>query len=199
MPLQQLTDIKAVPLRGGAVTVREKALLPFGGFSDIKNLRPKHPGFVKRDGMVDQHSTAHSTNKVLSLYQFSKGRRTERHFFAQWSDDDVWEATNNPPTTTTGAFGSSVFTGSSNSIPGSWSQLSDLMLFSNGVDQHQIYAGTQNYVVKFIKFSDTAATPNVPTDGTDYSQEVTDGLTSTCAVLDSLSNMRQQPMNVSIL
>ena len=187
MPLQLLTDIRATPLRGGAVTVREKALLPFGAFSDIQNLRGRHPGFEKRKGIAKQHSTANSTTRPLSLYQFSKGRRTERHFFAQWSDDDVWDATTAPPGTTSGAFGTPVFTGTATSIPASWGNINDLLLFSNGTDQHQIYAGTENYVTKFIKYDASAAPPNVPTDGYDYSKEVTDGLTSTSATLNSLN------------
>jgi|GEM_PF-1340892 len=175
-----------IQFRGGAVTVREPALLPPGAYSDVKNMRPKHPGFEKRKGQRKQHSVADSTNKVLSLYQFSKAKRTERHLFAQMSDGDILEAANDPPAVTTGVFGSEVFSGSASQVPASWSTIRELMLHSNGVDQHKIYAGTANYVKKFVKYDASAAPPSVPEEGIDYSIEVTDGLTATHAVLSDL-------------
>lgn len=188
MALEALTDIKAVVLRGGCITAREKALLPFGAFSMVQNERGEHPGFQKRAGCRKSHDTADSTNEVLSLYQFSKGKRTERHFFAQMGDNDVLEKTTAPPGVETSAvFGSEVFDGAASSIPASWSNLADLMFFSNGVDQHKVYAGTANYVRKFIKFDGSAAPPTIPTDGFDYTKEVTDGSATTHAILDSLN------------
>ncbi len=123
MTLQQKTDIKAVPLQGGAITVREKPLLPFGAFSMIQNERGKHPAFEKRKGSAQHHTTTlGSSAKCLSLYQFSKGKRTERHFLAQMSDDDVYDATNAPPGTGT-TFGSAIFSGTATSKPASWGNL----------------------------------------------------------------------------
>lgn len=109
MPLVKTIDIKSVPFRGGAVTAIEKALLPFGGYSLINNLRNDHPGFRKRAGMAKLHTTADNSNSVLSLFQFSKTRVDESHFYAQMTDGDVLEATTAPPGVTTGAFGSAVF------------------------------------------------------------------------------------------
>jgi len=189
MPAQPLTEIKGTPLRGGMVTAREKALLPFGGISAKLNMRDTHPGFKKRTGINRQHTTAISgtTPEIMSLFQFSKGKRTERHFFAQVSDDDVYEATIAPPGQTGAVFGGKVLTGAASSVPASWADTNDIMLFSNGVDQHKLYAGTANDVLRFIKFDGAAAPPDIPTDGIDYTQEVTDGQTTTFAVLDSLN------------
>ena len=178
--------IFSIPFRGGAQTVREIGLIPMGGYSMIQNIRGNYPSFEKRKGYRKKHGDADSTNKVLSLYQFSKGKRTERHFFAQFSDGDILKATSLPPTVDATIFGSEVFSGGANQIPGSWGNINDLLLHSNGVDQHQIYAGTANYVKKFVKFDGSAAPPNIPSDGIDYTQEVTDGKTTTVAVLDSL-------------
>jgi len=187
MALKQLTEIKGIPLQGSAVTVREKASLPFGAFSMVQNMRGKHPGIIKRPGQRKLHTEADGpTNKVLSLYQLKKGRVSEEAFFAQMSDGDILKATADPPGVTTGAFGSEVYSGSAGQIPAAWGNIADKLIFSDGVDQHQIYGGSSSYVEKFIVFKGTAAMPAVPTEGEDYSDQVSDGQTSTVAVLDLL-------------
>lgn len=177
----------AIPLKGGAITRYHKSLLPFGGFSAAQNVRGKHPGFKKRLGQVKLHSTADSTNEVLSLYQFRKNRIDEKHFFAQMSDGDILEATNAPPAITTGVFGSEVFSGSAGQIPAAWSVVDDILIHSNGVDQHKTYTGDNNYVSAFVKFDGAAVPTNIPEIGIDYTVQVTDGLTTTVAILDSLN------------
>jgi len=175
--------------RGGADTRREKPLLPFAKYSMVQNMRPRHPGFVKRKGQAKLHTTADGGNKVMTLYQYSAGGRSERHFYAQMSDGGVLEATNNPPTVTTGAFGSEVFTGSASAIPASWSMVDDIMLFSNGVDQHQIYTGNSSPVYKFVYFVGSDAAHVMPDGGTDYSIEVSDSDSTSVAVLDSMGDL----------
>lgn len=184
--MRRILEAETQPLRGGAVTDRESSQLPFGSFSMVQNMRPKRPGFIKRPGQAQQHTTADGTNQVLSLYQFRKARIDESHLFAQMSDGDVLEATNLPPATTTGAFGSEVFDGTSGQIPASWSTVSDVMVHSNGKDQHKIYGGESSYVTKFIVFKGSADPKDVPELGEDYSDQVSDGQASTVAVLDSL-------------
>jgi len=146
------------------------------------------PGLKQRPGYIKQHSTADSTNGVLSMFQFSKGKRTERHFYAQMGDGDVLEATTNPPGVTTGAFGSEVFSGSSGQIPASWSVLDDQMIYSNGVDQHQICAGTANYLTHFAVYNSNTKLPDMPTVGYDYTPQVSDANESTVAILSGLGN-----------
>jgi len=187
---RKISSIKTMPFQGGCNTAVEPALLD-GKPSMVQNFRQKHPGFIKRAGQIKQHSTSTTTtpSKVLSMYQFVKGKKTERHFYAQMSDDDVWEATTAPPGVTTGEFGSKVFTGASSSVPASWANVNDLLLFANGVDTSQIYPGTASPVEKFIVYKGTAAIPTIPEIGDDYTTEVTDGLTTTGAVLDSLGDL----------
>jgi len=185
---KKLTEITTTQFRGGNVTRNEPALLPPGGFSKIQNMRQRHPGLEQRGGMAKLHTTA-TASKLLSLFQFSKGKKTERHTYAQRGDDDVWLATAEPPGVTTGAFGAKVFTGSANSIPASWGVLDDTLFFSNGVDQHQIYPGEGSYVKRLIVYKGAAAIPTIPVLGEDYSDEVSDGLSTTVAVLDSLSTL----------
>lgn len=184
--MRRITEPNALPLRGGAVTDRESSQLGFGAFSMVQNLRPKRPGFIKRPGQAKQHTTADGTNKVLSLYQFRKSRIDESHLFAQMSDGDILEATTMPPGTTTGAFGSEVFSGSAGQLPASWANVNDILVHSNGVDQHKVYGGESSYVVKFVVFKGSADPKDVPELGEDYSDEVRDGQTTTVAVLDSL-------------
>lgn len=188
--MQKKLDIKSVPFRGGANTYLEPALLDFGKYSMVQNFRQMHPGLKKRPGQIKLHTTADGTNRVMSLFQFSKGKATERHFYAQMNDGDVLEATAGPPTVTTGVFGSSVHAGTaSGMLPASWSVINDTLLYSNGVDQHQVCFGNTSYVHKFIVYKGAAAIPDVPILGEDYSSEVSDGQSSTVAVLDSLGDL----------
>lgn len=188
--MQKKPELKSVPFRGGCNTYLEPALLDMGRYSMVQNFRQMHPGMKKRPGQIKLHSTADGTNRCMSLFQFSKGKATERHFYAQMSDGDVLEATSNPPTVTVGAFGSEVHDGtSSGMLPASWSIINDSMLYSNGVDQHQICFGNTSYVHKFIVYKGAAAIPAVPILGEDYSSEVSDGQTSTVAILDSLGDL----------
>lgn len=188
--MQKKPELKSVPFRGGCNTYLEPALLDMGRYSMVQNLRQRHPGLKKRPGQIKLHSTADGTNRVMSLFQFSKGKATERHFYAQMSDGDVLESTSNPPTVTVGAFGSEVHDGTSpGMVPASWSVINDILLYSNGVDQHQICFGNTSYVQKFIVYKGAAAIPAVPILGEDYSSEVSDGQTSTVAILDSLGDL----------
>jgi hypothetical protein len=186
MPEKKLTEVKAIPFRGGQDKFIEPALLPVGGYSAVQNMRQMGLGMKKRMGIIKQHSTADGSNRVLTLFQYSKGKRTERHFYAQFSDDDVLEATTAPPGTTTGVFGTEVFSGTASSIPASWAVLNDKLLFSNGVDQHQVCAGTDDYIDKFLTYVSASALPAIPTIGSDFTDQVTDVSTTTYATLGAL-------------
>ena len=183
--LKKLSTRNTISFRGGAKTDQEKALLEIGEYSMIQNMRPKHPGFVQRKGLTRAHTTNDGTNKVLNLYQFSKGKRTERAFFAQMSDGDLLEATNAPPAVTTGAFGAEVHDGGSGQKAAAFSHFNDVMIYSNGVDQHQLYPGDGNYVDSFWVYDGTEDELK-PTLGKEYSLEISDGDSTTVAILDSL-------------
>jgi hypothetical protein len=188
--MQKKIETKAVPFRGGQNTYLEPALLGLGEYSAIQNFRQMHPGLKKRPGQIKLHVTADSTNRAMSLYQFSKGKITERHFYAQMSDGDVLEAGDAPPAVGAGAFGSSVHAGTaSGMIPASWANFNDTLIYSNGSDQHQIYHGQTGRVEKFIVYVAAAAIPDFPILGVDYTDQVNDGLSTTFAVLDSLSTI----------
>lgn len=189
MTLQQITDpTQGTPFRGGAVTRRKKAVLPFGSYSWLQNMRNRHPGFIKRKGQTRLHVTADGTNEVLNLYEFIKTRVSEQHFLAQMSDGDLLEATYLPPTISPGAFGSVVHAGSANQIAASFATILDTMIYANGVDQHQIWGGTSSYVENFIIYDHPSEAPaDIPRLGRDYSVQVSDGRSNTVAVLDSLN------------
>ncbi len=182
--LERYTNIKALPVEGGCITAVEKSSIPFGGLSQMQNMRNRHPGFQQRGGQRKLHATADSTNKVLSLYQFQKTIVEEQHFYAQMSDGDILEATSQPPTVTAGAFGEEAFSGSVGQIPASWGVMDDILLHSNGVDQHKIYGGTSSPIEKFYVHKGTTVGA-VPVIGEDYSDQVTIDDT-TVAILDSL-------------
>ena len=188
MAQEPLGSMISTPLQGGAITRTERALLPAGSFSWAQNIRSEHPGIKKRKGQRRLHTIGDSHNasynKVLTLYQFEKSEVSETRLFAQMSDGDILEATNDPPTVTTGAFGSESHSGSTGQKAASWGVLGDVLVHSNGVDQHQLFSGTESYVDKFIVFKGSATPPDVPTEGEDYSDEVSGS--SGSAVLDDL-------------
>ncbi len=189
MAKRKITTIKTIPFQGGCNTAVEPALLN-GKHSMVQNFRQKHPGYVKRQGQIKQHpTTLGASAKILSLYQFAKGKKTERHFYAQVSDDDVYEAATAPPSVASTVFGSAVFTGTASSLPASWANVNDLLIFANGVDTPQIYPGTASPVEKFIVYKGAAAIPTIPEIGDDYTIEVTDGSTATVAALASLGDL----------
>lgn len=173
---------------GGCKPTAPKALLKNGEFSMVQNLRNTNPGFKKRAGQAKLHTTADGTNRCMSLYQYAKGKKDETHFYAQMSDSDVLEATNDPPTVTTGAFGSEVFSGTASPWPASWANVDDFLFFSNGVDPTQIFTGTARDIDKFVVFRGTAAPDVIPTRGEDFSDEIR-GVKSGNAILDSLGDL----------
>ena len=181
--------IPTVPFRGGAVTALEAGQLQAGEYSWMQNIRQNHPGMEQRKGQAALHTVADGTaptNKVLSLYGFSKGRRSEGHLLAQMSDGDVLDATYLPPAVTTGAFGAEIFSGSAGQSPGSWSNLMDILVHSNGIDQHQLWPGTLAYVGKFVVYKSASALPDVPGIGEDYSDEVSDAIATNVGTLGTI-------------
>lgn len=189
MTLKKDDTFKPFPFVGGCITSVEPEALPPGAFSLVHNMRPLRPGFIYRKGQIKKHSTADGTNGVMTLFHFSKGKRTERHFYAQMTDGDVLEATDAPPTVTSGVFGSEVFSGSANSIPGSWAVSDDMVFFTNGVDTPQVCAGDAYPVESFIVYKGGGAIPAIPVNGEDYTEQVNDGDATTGAVLDSLGTL----------
>jgi len=187
---RKLTDIKTVPFQGGAITVREPALLPFGAFSMVQNLDNKHPGLVSRAGCRKLHATADGTNKVLSLYQFNKSEVSESHFYAQMADGDVHEADTAPPGVDAAAFqttGEAHDGTAAGLIPAAWSNIRDMLVYSNGSDQHQIYGGSSSYVEKCVVYkSTTALATGVLVEGEDYSYKVRNAIATDLAVLTGM-------------
>ncbi len=255
---KKITEIDTIPFQGGQDTYHEPGLLPAGSYSLVKNMRQMHPGLKQRLGYIKAHATADSTNSVMSMYQFTKGKVSEVHTYAQMSDGDVLEATTNPPTsvelmtldvspatawsegdTITGVtsgktcvivcyvsattyyvkdrsgtftlgevltngtytadqgasnptfssaatFGSEVFSGTASPNPASWSTLDDLLIFSNGVDQHQICAGTTSPIQKFVVYNKDEWLEDIPSYGTDYTYQINSNADTSNAVLDSL-------------
>jgi hypothetical protein len=188
MTQKALTDIKTMPFRGGCKTAVEPELLSLGDFSMIQNMRQLHPGMEARKGQIALHSTPDGTNRVMNLYQFVKGKVTERHLYAQMSDSDILEATNAPPTVTTGVFGAEVFSGSASPIPASFANNNDMLLMCNGVDLPQIYPGIGSKIQKFIIFRGAAAPTTYPSIGEDWTLNVT-GFATAAAPLDSLGDL----------
>jgi hypothetical protein len=124
----------------------------------------------------------------MTLFGFSKGKQSQIKFFAQMSDGNVLQATNNPPTVGT-TFGSSVYNTTGSMLPASWAVIDDHLLYADGTGYPRIFSGETEHVSNFIVYKGATAIPDVPKMGNDYSIEVADNDSATVAVLDSLDTL----------
>jgi hypothetical protein len=176
-----------LPFGGGVNTRLEDEQLESGAYSEAQNIRNTHPGLIKRPGQQRINSTAEGS-VIATMFQFSKGTKSEKHFFVQCSTNII-EANSIPPTSITGSLGSVVFTQASNPKPAAWTVITDKMLFANGVNIAQIYPGNDTPVDKFVVCKEAATHPLMPQRGLDYSIEVIDDDTSQKAVLNSIGTI----------
>lgn len=181
--LDKKMNLIAVPFRGGMNTENERGQLLTGEFSWIQNFRQRHPGFQSRKGFSKFNTSSNDSKSPLTIYSFSKGRRTERHFFAQWSDG-LTEASADPPSTVT-TFNKKVLSRTA-VYPASYGVMRDILSYSDGAGQHQLYGGDRNYVFTAIKRFIDSDPDKVPDDGEDITDEMTDGDTSTVVELDNM-------------
>lgn len=188
MAIQKI-KLNNVPFQGGVDTAHEIALLETGSFSQLQNVRPTRPGFLKRLGQSRLHTTTDSAQEITNLYQFNKGPVTERHFFAQRVDGSLIEGTNNPPTATTGNFGTEKLSAATGSAPASFGNLNDMMVYSDGARQHHIYPGDTQKVLGAHVYKDATSIPDIPLVGEDYTAEANDGQTTTIVDLSSLGTL----------
>lgn len=189
IPESRIGNYLTIPSNGGMITVRERPVLDYAQKSLVQNMRCWHPGFETRDGYIELHSTPYNAGaeSILNMYQFAKGKTDERRFFVQFGDGDLQEAINDPPATGTD-FGVSVFSGGSGQLPAAFANINDYMIYSQGVDQHQIYAGEDQNIEAFIFVSSTTIVEPFPDVGIDYSLEVTDRDSTTVADIGTLSD-----------
>lgn len=167
------------PVASGVNTDWDKAQLPLGVYSNVANVRLNGPGFRLRPGLTRHHTT--DLGNVMSLFSYGDGDK----FYAQDVLGDVYEATNNPPATTTGAFGtividkSALATNSSGPIlPGSWSVYREHIVFSEGAIQHLINPGVDaKPLAVFFKAATAAAfalNERIMEGGVDITDDVID-------------------------
>ncbi len=149
---RSLYRIAGSPLKGGAITRSHKGMLAPGQFSKAQNVRSDHPGFKKRLGYEKQHSTADGSNRLENMYHFYREKAQEEWVLAQLSDGDILKSTTMPPGVTTGAFGPELWSGTASPNPGTFNKLSDMLMHSNGVDQHQLWTGETDDVGGFIVY-----------------------------------------------
>jgi len=159
----------------GVNTGLDPAQLDVGAYSRAVNVRLHGPGFRFRGGLTDHH-TDDLGNNIYSLYSYKRGER----FYAQLSNGDVYEATNNPPTVAAGAFGSLVLdesalkaNGTGDVLPGSWSQFRGSAIFSEGSLQHLIRPKIDGAPALVIHWRG-ATIKRILEDGNDITDSMTD-------------------------
>jgi hypothetical protein len=187
--LRSASPITMHKFTGGCFTAIAPELLPLGSFSMVQNMRPQYPGYQTRPGYIKTHATNDSTSKTLNLYQFNKGKITEANIFVQQSSGNLIQTSFVPPATSNSTMGTTVFqsANAANQLPASFNNINDFMIYSEGTSQHQIYAGNNHAVAKFVVVKASAAIPAIPNVGFDYTDSVNDGLTTTSANLSSLN------------
>jgi hypothetical protein len=150
--------------------------------------------------------TMTTPEEIVKLFQWSKGKRTERHLFAQIENGDLIEASDNPPDTITGDFGSLIHQPRDvdtsqdpwptltvslvNMVPASFGNADDTLIYSDGLSQHMIWTGEEAPIETFKVHKGSAqlnASGN-PEDGFDYSIQVSDNDPETFADLGSLAD-----------
>ncbi len=186
-----ISEMDFIQFGAGMDTYHETYQLPLAFASDVTNFRPIRPGLEKRKGQLKLHSTADSTNQVVNLLQFSKGKQTQVKTYAQMSDGDVLLLTNNPPTVTSGVMGSSVYntTDTTNMLPASHAIINDRLMYCDGTDYPFIYSGTTESVSSFVVYKGAETIPDIPLKGEDYTLEVGYDDNDLYAILDSLSTL----------
>jgi hypothetical protein len=171
-----INEHQSYPISGGCNTNLFKPQLPLGVKSYIFNARPIGPGLEIRGGVTPHNKTAESA--LLSIYQFKKGKSTNKYFFAQTEAGGVLLADETPPTTTLNDFGDSVYSDTNfTALPASWSSVKDTMIFSQGSGQHQAYVGTDQEI-KSVFYKIGTQTARVLEEGIDYTEECRDPDTS---------------------
>lgn len=183
------------PAAGGVNTDWDKAQLEMGRYSQAENVRVSGPGFKLRPGLIRHNTTDFGT--CLSLFSYKEGEK----LYAQLNNGDVYEATNAPPATTTGAFGSLVIDESAINdsstgtiLPASWSTWRDHILFSEGKIQHIIKPAIDGKPKKCVFLAASAIDSRLLEGGIDFTAAVTDpgssktspGFTFTVANEDAL-------------
>lgn len=151
--------------------------------------------------------TTNKSEEIVKLYQWNKGKRDERHFFAQIENGDLIEATDNPPDTITGDFGSLVYQPRDvdsaddpwptltvslvNLVPASFGNADDALLYSDGMDQHKVWTGEEAPIETFKYVNRTTAIPATgnPEVGQDFSLEVTDNDPETYADVGDMGDL----------
>jgi hypothetical protein len=189
-PIRKNNDKNRIVFQGGVNTVIEDALLPDGSFSQILNMRSINPGFEGRGGQSRLHTTTDAAQEIVNLGQYIDKAGTI-NTYAQRADGTVHKATNNPPTVTTGNFGSAAIsapTSIANLVPASFSTLGDTLLFSDGARQHMVYSGDGARITGFFKYVSAATIPIIPQKGVDYTFQVGDDDSATYADISSLDN-----------
>ena len=158
---------------GGVITVREPALIPFGGYSVMENVKKWHPGITKRGGMQALHFDFISFGSAMTLYQFSKGERHEIYTYIQLDSGAVQQLNVNPPSTNfTFPWYTTPFLGTAaGQVPASWSDINDILVYSNGSDQHQTFPGEQQKISGFVTHKTDAIT-RIPATGRDVTDNV---------------------------
>jgi hypothetical protein len=189
-----------------AITVLEYTY-DFGDTAPAAAADYKNEFYMATAGSIPYLSLTMSTSEsITSMFQISKGKRDEKHFLIQTETGDVLEATDDPPATTTGDFGTLVHqprdvdtsfketpllatSWQTALVPASWNMIADNLVYSDGLDQHKFYTGQEQPITTFL-FCKADADINKGADyGADYSFELTDDDDTTFADVSSMGDL----------
>lgn len=123
--------------------------------------------------MMALHFDFISFGSAMTLYQFSKGERHEIHTYVQLDNGAVQELDVNPPTPNYAFPWYTIpFSGTAiDQVPASWADIDDILVYSNGSDQHQTFPGEEHKVSGFVTHKTDPIT-RIPETGRDVTDEV---------------------------
>ena len=123
--------------------------------------------------MLALHFDFISFGSAMTLYQFSKGERHEIYTYVQLDNGQVQQLDVNPPTPNFAFPWYTIpFSGTAaGQVPASWGDINDILVYSNGSDQHQTFPGEEQKISGFVAHEGTPIT-RIPETGRDVTDEV---------------------------
>ena len=170
-------EIRKEPFVGKYNGVVPPILMIKGDISGGKNIRKVSEigGWKGRKGCALHNTTAvDSTNSVVSLHQYTNPKQSDYHFLAQ-CNSLLYDSTTDPPTAGT-TFGASLGVAVGTS-PGVSCVVGETWFYADGSGRPVVWGGTSPFPMGWFTYdiSNTALC--------DYTKEVTDGDTSTAALI----------------
>jgi hypothetical protein len=138
-------------------------------------MRCWHPGYETRRGYTPLSTVATNAaaESIFGMYQFANGKSVDKDMFVQYGDGLLYIQNGTIPDKYTGEWGDlAVYSDSSfDGIPASFADVDDIMIYSDGYNQHRVYCKNKQVDRAVVV---RGSSPHAPILGTTVSDEATD-------------------------